>query len=764
MIYFISKSVCYRLKAVNGRKMWQIAEGGISMVLKKNAASYIVWMMFVAFNIIMVVAFSIYSGLFPVAKKMETAIFTGAFTSLSACICLVISFLISRLSEFFRPLQKKADVLSSWYRVIMLILILAGDWIRIVLLKKAKFSIGAGMQLFRQASVRKSSMTITTPDIWHVIYIKILRGILYFTGNLQSTALVYQLVLELLSIFIFSMAIRLFMGKTASVITMALLVFLPVFSENPQNLNAYVYTELFMAVEIFAIGVCIRIIRGQKPFKKILILPFLILGSFFGFMFYLDAGTILIMLLFASFLFSYDTSKKKILGAYLFLFVGMIAGFFIGIVSISNLSGISVQKIIYLWKKSFFDSNLSFEGFNSIGNFGIKFYALLYLILALVLLTAVCSFIFQDNITTLTPWMILMLASVFVSPMMGNTLINTLKIWTALGASVIAGGFACMLHIENEYMIDIVSEKERVSGKLEIQNAEEYDTSQNEAYVQKIDKDENGKESDVGTVLNDYKIIEKTDTTENEELTENADTEENEELTENGDTTENEELTENGDTAENEELTENGDTTRNNEELESADTPSNNEQTEYKEIANINELKENLKKVVDEVVHNNIAKEEMIEDNQKNSEKVNERVEDSKKYEDEKASCDDLEDLFVTGESFVEEQAIDSFLDNGSSKPLFVTDYSSISSEKGAVSKNKEEKVTRKREKAESAKVRFIPEGMVVPEDNEEDLVPHPHLSGFNDSKKKVQKLKVGRNMDRNEFDLPLKSGDDFDV
>ena len=92
------------------------------MILKKDVPSYVIWALFAAFNVLLIAVFGLYSGLFPTSDTTETMLFTGLFTVLVGGTCLVVSFLIDKLSVYFMQDKHINSNLIYWILFILVLI------------------------------------------------------------------------------------------------------------------------------------------------------------------------------------------------------------------------------------------------------------------------------------------------------------------------------------------------------------------------------------------------------------------------------------------------------------------------------------------------------------------------------------------------------------------------------------------------------------------------------------------------------------------
>jgi hypothetical protein len=133
------------------------------MILKKDVPSYVIWALFAAFNVLLIAVFGLYSGLFPTSDTTETMLFTGLFTVLVGGTCLVVSFLIDKLSVYF--MQDKHINSNLIYWILFIFVLIGGIGLRSYILFSEGFFVRSGNILFETATVTNGGI-IKADSIW----------------------------------------------------------------------------------------------------------------------------------------------------------------------------------------------------------------------------------------------------------------------------------------------------------------------------------------------------------------------------------------------------------------------------------------------------------------------------------------------------------------------------------------------------------------------------------------------------------------------
>lgn len=672
------------------------------MILKKDVSSYVIWALFATFNVLLIAVFGLYSGLFPTSDTTETMLFTGLFTALVTGTCLVVSFLIDRLSVYF--MQGKKLNSNLIYLILFVLVLIGGIVLRSVILYNDGVYIKTGVMLFETASVTKGGI-ITADSIWKLFYLDIMRTVLYFTGDIVIAAVVYQIVVRMIFFILIGVAVRIMTGRVASLIVLSLLMFLPPFI-TVHILDAASFFEIFVALELIFLAIYFKnMTRAKKSQSAVRFLLYFLLGIGLGALFYIDAGTILFWSPMLLLLFVFK-KIKEVLKSFACIIPGAVCGFMLTLIVWDGYDVIGPA--LYRWSSKYFADVLSIESFEVIGESSSSVYAVLYLILAIIMLCSSFAFLFHKKTTRLAPVMLPALLVCIVSPVMGETGVNTLRMMTLMCIIVIGGGLACMFT--------------------------SYDTSDFELLFGNDDFDDASENEEDVVVF--------------EPLDEGAD----DSLKAEGD----EEKSEDQQTAEGSEVEQSTERSEDKQTVGKSEDEQAKEKSEIKQTAEESEDEQSIEKTEEEHTIDDAEKDTSNknagepEDNQKK-----ENIVKGQKLED--IQSDDPNSLKVL------ENGAD-LLDN--TTDIKVADANKPDdldlSLKGTLDPSfDDEKITR-----------FVPEGMVVPMDTEEDELPRLGKQELLERRRTMSKmhnpsgkLKVGRKVITNrEFDVEVSAGDDFDL
>ncbi|SHI24159.1 hypothetical protein SAMN02745229_02314 [Butyrivibrio fibrisolvens DSM 3071] len=682
------------------------------MILKKDVSSYVIWALFAAFNVLLIALFGLYSGLFPTSDTTETMLFAGLFTVLVGGTCLVVSFLIDKLSVYF--MQDKRINSNLIYWILFILVLIGGIGLRSYILYSEGFFVRSGNILFETATVTNGGI-IKADSIWKLFYLMGMRTVLYLTGDVLTAALIYQLVIRILFFILIAVAARIMTGRVSSVIVLSLLMFLPPFI-TVHSLDAVSFFELFVALELTFLALYFKCMTRVKPVSVGGYFLFILLGIGLGAMFYMDAGTVLFWSPMLLLLFVFKKIKEVLL-SFLCILPGAVAGFMLILICWDGYN--VIVPALNRWSSKYFADILSIESFEVIGESSSSSYAVLYLVLAIVMLCSTFAFLFHKKTTRLSPVMLQALLVCLVAPVMGETNVNTLRMMTLMCILVIGGGIACMLTSYDTSDFDVLLGKENDEPAAEFDDWADLEDADSDYALLKGSGDDDSKSDDAGAEDAQESENKKTMKVVTPEKKEDGEAEKA--------------------SSENEEI----------EKVESEKASSENEETT--DFDNTDSKTESLEKTV--------IKSEDFEENKDNSSEP-------------LAKTDDL--LENTTETIVAEAnstTVDNFASDNIREVLFDTEekYDKDFDKNSDINfdKNSDKSVDK------SSAVRFVPEGMVVPMDTEEDEeTPRPGRRDILERRRNMAKmqspsgkLKVGRKVIVNrEFDLEATDGDDFDL
>ncbi|WP_022758738.1 hypothetical protein [Butyrivibrio fibrisolvens] len=735
------------------------------MILKKDVSSYVIWALFATFNVLLIAVFGLYSGLFPTSDTTETMLFTGLFTALVTGTCLVVSFLIDRLSVYF--MQGKKLNSNLIYLILFVLVLIGGIVLRSIILYNEGVYIKTGVMLFETASVTTGGI-ITADSIWKLFYLVIMRTVLYFTGDIVIAAIVYQIVLRMIFFILIGVAVRIMTGRVASLIVLSLLMFLPPFI-TVHILDAASFFEIFVALELIFLAIYFKnMTRAKKSQSAVRFLLYFLLGIGLGALFYIDAGTILFWSPMLLLLFVFK-KIKEVLKSFACIIPGAACGFMLTLIVWDGYDVIGPA--LYRWSSKYFADVLSIESFEVIGESSSSVYATLYLILAIIMLCSSFAFLFHKKTTRLAPVMLPALLVCIVSPIMGETGVNTLRMMTLMCIIVIGGGLACMFTSYD------TSDFEQLFGDDDFDN-----TSENEEDVVVFEPLDEGSDDSIKADGGEEKSEDQQNASksEDEQIAEESEDQKTEEKSEDEQNVEKFEDVQAAEKSEDEQAT------------EKSENQQTEEKSEYEQAMEKSEGEQTVEKSKDDQVagkSENDKAAEKSKDEQTIEKSENNQV--IEKFEEEpvieKAEKDTSDKKAEEPEDGQKKSAIEKWQKPEDSRsdefnsPLTLEnnpDLSDNTTDIKVADANKPDdldlslKGTLDPSFDDEKITRFVPEGMVVPMDTEEDELPRLGKQEFLERRRTMSKmhnpsgkLKVGRKVITNrEFDVDVSAGDDFDL
>lgn len=528
---------------------------------------------------------------------------------------------------------------------------------------------------------------------------------------------------------------RIMTGRVASVIVLSLLMFLPPFI-TVHILDAASFFELFVALELIFLAIYFKnMTRAVGSVSVVRFILYFLLGMGLGALFYIDAGTILFWSPMLLLLFIFK-KIKEVLTSFICIILGAVCGFMLTLIVWDGYN--VIIPALYRWSSKYFADVLSIESFEVIGESSSSVYATLYLILAIIMLCSSFAFLFHKKTTRLAPVMLPALLVCIVSPLMGETGVNTLRMMTLMCIIVIGGGLACMFTSYD------TSDFELLFGNDDFDKTSE--DSEDVVVFEPLDENSDSamKDSDKDAEAEDaYNLLKNGGKEAESEDADNA-------LKDEGKESESED-TENA-------LKNGGEETESDEEqpFEKSEDDKTSEKSEDKQTVDKSDDVRSEEEVSDNM-SDDPSDEKPLEDATNDS-----KVEKPQTGNDSFDVADSGEDLeSADANSFETLENNSDLLDN--TTDIKVADANKSDdidlSQKGALDPSfDDEKVAR-----------FVPEGMVVPMDTEEDELPRKEFLERRRTMSKMHspsgKLKVGRKVITNrEFDVEVSDGDDFDL
>ncbi len=674
------------------------------MKLKRAWPAILIWVVFVIFDIVMVLSYSFFSGLFPSYSNLTYSI---AFTAIAILVMSIITFLLCRLSDSIQTSRfEKRTPFKILYGILASLIVIGGFWYRVEILSNYEGTVTGKMSLYENAMIGGGNVTPES-DLLSIIYTALLRAVLFFTGNIISVPLFFQIVCFTVFMICGFVTVYKLLGMLSALVFSAYVAFMPVFT--PLFTGLQISTDpLFMAM--FGIELLLVAIYLSGAYKGIYksqlwVIWYIFVGASVGYMAYVDAGTIIMILPFLlANLMLYGRQFLKEIKRFSFVILGAVITF---LAMIMQEAGIGLfDRTLYNWGTYYFHNLNTFSTFWTYTD-----YKMIYLVTVVAMSGVIVGFWKNRKVEKISPWLLSMLLIFATVPFMGATRMNTQVFVTVYYAFILACVASLITLPENE------------AGDPEIENDE---LPADEALLEEPAEEEDAAGEETSAELNEESAEVKEESEESEKEPEEQ-SEESEEEPE----------------KEPEEQSEEGE-----QETDGSEGPEE-ESEEFEE-----EPEEVFELILEEV-------------EEKDEEGENESLE----VGNESAGSPDKNDA---------EQAEDKLVIWPIEEEKTAEPKEKQSAEEKVETDNAKEADAQKESAGAKApqKERFVPEGMVLPEDDEDaDMTPHMNMPAFKgrvSAYGTVEKLKVGRPVGRtfeeiigkgkDDFDLPSKPGDDFDI
>ncbi|SFU98123.1 hypothetical protein [Butyrivibrio sp. INlla21] len=411
------------------------------MKLKHKWPAIIIWVLFVIFDVLMVAGSGYTSGLFP---EINTVLYTLTFTVLGIAIMNTLTYFLGNLSDSLELYKASENKACNVIYTVMMIAIVIGAYItRFLCLANSSAEISGQLSLYENAVIGGNNKV---PDngLLSVAFSKILSGILLFTGNRISMAYIFSAVLSCVFIILTANAVKLLLGKVASIVYAAFVSFMPAFLDSFLKLELTT-DPLFLClfgIELLFIAFYLRRASDNNFGSKAWIPWYILVGAVIGFMGYVDAGTFLVVLpLLISALIVKNSTVVKELTRLLFVIVGAALAFFGMILQEGGVAGFG--KVFDNWHKYFFHNVNTFDAFWTYTD-----YKLIYLITVIAMSGVIVGFWKNRKEDKVSPFLLSMLILFAATPLLGATRMNS-KLMITIFYGIILACVAALIVTES---------------------------------------------------------------------------------------------------------------------------------------------------------------------------------------------------------------------------------------------------------------------------------------------------------------------------
>lgn len=424
------------------------------MKLRRAWPAVGIWVIFLIFEFAMVASSGFFLGLFPNENKL---IYSIVFAVLSILLMSVIVIFAGRCSDSMKAnLWPSKLPFKIGYQITIALILIGAVWYRIELLAHTSKEITGKMSLYENAMV--GGTPVAEYDLLSIVYSTILKGILFFTGNIITVPFFFQIVCFTIFMICGFFTVQKLLGYAAALVFTAYVGFMPVFTPaftGPELSTGPLFMAMF-GIELLFVALFLEGSFKKKYTSKAWILWYILVGIVVGFMSYMDAGTIIMIIPFLfAVLFIYGTKVKEevvrliiVVASAVLTFIGMFIqeqGFMMADVRFAN------------WASYYFHNLNTFDMFWAYTD-----YKIIYLVTLIVMSGVIVGFWKNRTVEKISPWLWSILF-IFVSvPFMGATRMNT-QVFVTVYYAFILGCVASLIALpadeeEAEYIEEPVKE------------------------------------------------------------------------------------------------------------------------------------------------------------------------------------------------------------------------------------------------------------------------------------------------------------------
>ena len=429
------------------------------MKLKRMWPSVCIWVLFIIFDVIMVASSGFFSGLFPSSNIIP---YTCATTIVGVLVMGLFTFLFGRFADVvYADEMAKTAMGKALYAVTMTATIIAGAFYRFDVLARITAEPSGKLSLYQNAMVGAGAST--EYDLLSILYSKLLNIVLHFTGNRIVFAYYFQIVLFMLFVAVGAEAVRMLLGKVPSLCFALYTSFMPVFLDGISS--ATIGTDelfyLMYGLEILILAIYLKLDSDHKYESKAWIIWFVIVGLAVGFMTYVDAGTLIVVLpLLLSGLFILDNDVVLELLRLVMIAISGLAIFFAMIFQEGGTN--NFDTILSQWGRYFFKNVNTFNTFWTYTNYKIE-----YLVTFVVMSGVLVGFWKNRIFERITPWLFGTMLVFFATPFFGATKMNSEIMLTIYFGFVLACVASLIMTNKLEGKLEVSDEAEEAEPEVE---------------------------------------------------------------------------------------------------------------------------------------------------------------------------------------------------------------------------------------------------------------------------------------------------------
>ncbi len=422
------------------------------MRLKRKWPAICIWAVFTIFNIVMVASSSFFLGIFP-SENIYT--YCAVFTGLSILVMSLLTLVLGQFSsgiDLTGLLKKRVFKLLYW-GLVLVALVLA-VYYRVYTLSLLSTEVTGKLSLYENAMVGGTNIT---PDnnILSIAYSSILKVILLFTGNFISIPFYFQIACFIVFMICTFLTVKKLLGYLAAFVYLAYVAFMPVFTpvfSGTELSTDYLFMALFGLEMLLVATYLQRAYEGRFRYKFDVVF-YIMVGAAIGFMAYLDAGTIIMILPFlCASLFLCGRSPKQEFVRLIFVAASAIICF--AAVIIQEQGFMMEDVLLSNWATYYFHNLNTFSMFWTYTD-----YKIIYLVTLVAMSGIIVGFWRNRNTERISPWLLSTILIFSTVPFMGATRMNT-QVFVTVYYAFILGCVASLIAMPasetGEYLEDTV--------------------------------------------------------------------------------------------------------------------------------------------------------------------------------------------------------------------------------------------------------------------------------------------------------------------
>jgi hypothetical protein len=419
------------------------------MKLKRKWPGIGILVIFIIFDVVMAASSGFFSGLFP---SKNIYIYTAAVTAIGIAIASVLTLLCGKVCDYLETgAMAEFTGIKVLFWLLLISVILGGVMNRCDIIFNSAMEPGGKLSLYENAMVGVFNHA-NEYDLLSILYSDILNVILIFTGNKIVAALYFQIVLFTIFVICGALSCKLLLGNTAALVFAAFVSYMPVFTDMTAKMTLGT-DELFYAlfgIELLMISIFLRKASDGKYTSGACAIWYMVLGCAIGFMTYLDAGTIIVVLpLLLAGLFLQEDQGFEGASRLMFVILGGLVMFLVMIIQEEGLD--RMDAVLVKWSAYYFHNLNTFSMFWTYTN-----YKFLYLIILMGMSGVFIGYFRNRRFENVSPLLLSTMIVFFGTPFFGATRMNDQIVVTIFFGFVLA----CLASLITTNGFDIENEED----------------------------------------------------------------------------------------------------------------------------------------------------------------------------------------------------------------------------------------------------------------------------------------------------------------